>query len=105
MTHVVVFVARAKESSCSGFKVLAKGPKFMYTTSPMLQRGEGRKKEKDKYSSKVNSYATAARLVKIETSKGPETAVSIGQPENCIGKVSLKEEEHSIGLARRNQPQ
>ena len=25
-------------------------------------------------------------------------------PENCIGKASLKEEEHIIGLARRNQP-
>ena len=58
--------------------------------------------------------ASLARLVKIETSKGLETAVSLGQQrmhgcskpidskKNCIGKASLKED---IGLAKRNQPQ
>ena len=50
----------------------------------MLQSGEGGKKEKEKYGSKVNSYsdcsnASLARLAKIETSKVPETAVSLGQ--------------------------
>ena len=30
---------------------------------------------------------------------------SLDSKDNCIGKASLKEEEHSIGLARRNHMQ